>query len=218
MSDFFKKIKELVFIPRCICCLKPADEGHLCSACGSQLAQQRIPEDKRCIDKKYDMVDKVYASYYYNGRASQAVKTAKFRNPASFLAYFADDISIDIMKIIRENNIDMLVAAPCHKSKFYSQEYDLPSEMTKRISVACNTEHIQCVVKKQKTPRQHNLPLQRRKVNLVNAFEVTMDLTGRKILIIDDVITTGITLSTLATEMKIAGADKVYAWVYTYNT
>ena len=218
MSDFLKSLKELVFPSRCICCGKLADDKHLCSGCAPQLARQRIPRPERHISKKFDMVDGVYASYYYRDKAADAVKLAKFRNPASFLASFLEDISIDIMGILEENNIDMVVSSPYHKSRLYTQEYDLPREMAKRICGRCGAEYSQCIVKTQKTAIQHNLPKDSRKVNLVNAFEVTGDVKGKNILIIDDVITTGITASTLATDLKLAGAAGVYVWVYTYNT
>ena len=72
-------------------------------------------------------------------------------------------------------------------------------------------------IKIRKTEKQHNLPKDKRKVNLVNAFEVIQSLNGRRILVIDDVITTGITASYVATDLKIAGREKVYVWAYTLN-
>jgi len=112
----------------------------------------------------------------------------------------------------------MVVAVPCHKSKYYTQEYDLPEEMAKRIAEYTGKEYSECVKKVRKTEKQHDLPKDKRRANLINAFEATVDLTGKNILITDDVVTTGYTLSAVATELKLAGAEKVYAWVYTYNT
>ena len=145
------------------------------------------------------------------------VTGAKFRNPAPFISSFLADISIDINVILEQNNIDMIVAVPCHKSKLYTQEFDLPAEMARRMSRLYNIEYSQCIVKVRKTDKQHNLPKDMRKSNLMNAFEVVGDVKGRRILVIDDVITTGTTVSTVARDLKIAGRERVYVWAYTLN-
>ena len=106
MSELKKIIKELVFPSKCKCCGQLADRNNLCENCAVKLAEERIPEGKRRLDKKFELVDKAYASYYYSGRAEDVVKYAKFRNPASFLNSFLEDISIDIDALLLENSID----------------------------------------------------------------------------------------------------------------
>ncbi len=218
MSDIKNILNELIFPPKCKCCGRLADSDNLCDKCGKKLAEERIPPEKRRLNKRFELVDKVYASYYYNGRAEDVVKYAKFRNPAAFLNSLLADISIDIGSILEENNIDMVMGVPSHKSKLYTQEFDLPREMAKRISHHFAIPVSDNVTKTKKTARQHDLPLDKRKVNLINAYTVNGDVADKNILIIDDVTTSGSTLSTIATELKLAGAAKVYAWVYTYNT
>ncbi|MBQ8604826.1 MAG: ComF family protein [Oscillospiraceae bacterium] len=218
MSDIKQFLKELVFPSRCKCCGHLADSDNLCTDCAEKLAEERIPPLKRKLDKKTDFVDGLYASYYYSGAGEAVIKYAKFRNPAPYLNSLLADISIDISAVLLENNIDTVLGVPCHKSKLYTQEFDLPREMAQRISDRFDIPLCTGVIKSKKTARQHDLPLHERKVNLINAYDVTEDMTGRNILIIDDVTTSGNTLSALATELKLAGAEKVYAWVYTYNT
>jgi len=218
MSDVKNILNELIFPSKCKCCGRLADSDNLCTVCSQKLAEERIPLQKRRLDKKFELVDKVYASYYYNGRAEEVIKYAKFRNPASFLNSLLTDISIDIGRILEENNIDVIIGVPSHKSKLYAQEFDLPQEMSKCLSRHFDIPMGNNVTKIKKTARQHDLPLDKRKVNLINAYTVSGDVAGKNILIIDDVTTSGSTLSTVATELKLAGAGKVYAWVYTYNT
>ena len=210
-------IRQIFLVPKCKCCFKPAESQNLCNSCRKELEKCRIANPHLPLNKKIDFVDESYASYKYEGTASTVVKGAKFRNPAPFLASLLDDISIDIKQILAQNNIDMVLSVPSHKSKLYTQEYDLPVEMAKRISKHFGVQYSDCVAKVRKTEKQHNLPKDRRKANLVNAFKVTGNLTGKNILVIDDVITTGFTVSTVATELKLAGREKVYVWSYTLN-
>ena len=210
-------IRQIFLVPKCKCCFRPADSNNLCDRCRKELEKCRIANPHLPLNKKIDFVDESYASYKYESTAATVVKGAKFRNPAPFLASLLDDISIDIKQILAQNNIDMVLPVPSHKSKLYTQEYDLPVEMAKRISKHFDVQYSDCVKKVRKTEKQHNLPRDRRKANLVNAFKVTGDMTGRHILVIDDVITTGFTASAVATELKLAGREKVYVWSYTLN-
>lgn len=215
MADIIKRI---FTVPKCKCCFKPADSNNLCNKCRKELEKSKIKNPTLPVNKKISFVDAAYAAYKYEDAAKDVLTGAKFRNPAPFMASFLDDISIDIKTILAQNNIDMVVAVPCHKSKLYNQEFDLPALMAKQIATISNTKYSQCIVKTRKTEKQHNLPKEKRKTNLVNAFSVTENLSGRRILVIDDVITTGTTVSYVATDLKIAGREKVYVWAYTLNT
>lgn len=210
-------IKQLFFIPKCKLCQKLADEDNLCTECKKKLLQCRISNAGQPINLSVKNISASFASYYYRDAAMEIVKYAKFKNPARFLNSFITDISIDILKIMKENNIDIIVQAPCHKSKLYGQEISLPDEMVKKLSKLGLVTDLTCVKKTRKTSKQHNLSLEKRKVNLINAFEVTGDVTNKNILIIDDVITTGNTISEIAKELKLAGRKDVYAWAYTFN-
>ena len=210
-------LKQIFIVPKCKRCFKPADHYNLCTECEKELKKCRVLSPHLPINKKIPLVDMAYASYKYESAAKDVIKSAKFRNPAAFLASFLDDISIDIKEILAQNNIDMVVPVPSHKSKLYTQEFDLPVEMARRISEYSGVEYSPCIRKIRKTAKQHQISKEERKVNLINAFEVTGDVKGKRLLVIDDVITTGITVSHIATDLKIAGREKVYAWAYTLN-
>ena len=52
---------------------------------------------------------------------------------------------------------------------------------------------------------------------MIDAFEVRFDIKDKSILLIDDVISTGQTVSVIAKELKLAGAKTVVVWAYAYN-
>ena len=210
-------IRQIFLVPKCKCCFRPADSHNLCDKCRKELAKCRIANPHLPLNKKIDFINECYASYKYESTAADIVKGAKFRNPAPFLASLLDDISIDIKQILAQNNIDIIVPVPSHKSKLYTQEFDLPDEMAKKLAKHTGAEYSYAVQKTRKTEKQHNLARNKRKTNLVNAFEVTENVAGKRILLIDDVITTGITVSTIAADLKLAGRDNVYVWAYTFN-
>ena len=63
------------------------------------------------------------------------------------------------------------------------------------------------------TPPQASLALKERVKNIKGAFKVNIDLAGKKIAIVDDVMTTGASLNELAKTLKKAGASHVECWV-----
>ena len=63
------------------------------------------------------------------------------------------------------------------------------------------------------TPPQTGLPWKEREKNIRGAFACEMDLTGKHVAVLDDVMTTGITLNELAKVLRKRGATRVSAWV-----
>ena len=209
------RLKQLIFPQKCKCCFKLARADNLCRRCRAELAKEK--RESFTVETKFEFVDKAYASYRYKGARRKGIQNAKFRRPASFLNSFLTDISRDIEKILGENNFDMIISSPAHKSKFYKTEYDLPEQMAKRISEKFSLNNRRPVVKIKKTKTQHSLKLEERKANLIDAFEVRLDIKDKSILLIDDVISTGQTVSVIAKELKLAGAKTVVVWAYAYN-
>ncbi len=68
-------------------------------------------------------------------------------------------------------------------------------------------------IRQKLTPPQASLPLKERVKNIKGAFKVNVDLTGKRIAISDDVMTSGASLNELAKTMKKAGAAHVECWV-----
>ena len=70
-----------------------------------------------------------------------------------------------------------------------------------------------CCIRTKFTPPQASLPLKARTKNIKGAFAVTSDLTGKRVVLVDDVMTTGASLNELAKMLKKAGAAHVECWV-----
>lgn len=210
------------FIPqKCPYCGDIVCEGKICNDCLSKLKYLQIEEKQRKITKTYkklDFLDYFMAFYQYESIVKFALHKAKFNNPFFFLRRFLDDIPIDMNSFMLENNIDIIISVPSHKSKLYNREYDLPREMAKKISKNCGIALDKELVKKVKeTKKQHKLTREKRKVNLIGVFSVQRQLTGENILIIDDIATTGHTLDELAKELKINGANRVIGVAFAHN-
>lgn len=210
-----------LFLPRtCNHCGKilTVDERTLCLGCYSDIVQTNqdflVKEfnkkfyDKRIIDDFYSMyifekdksLQSVIHSFKYNGKYNNAIFLGKKLGE----------------KIIQERNwnIDCLIPIPLHNLKKiergYNQSYYISKGVKKIFKVPINEKLIRRI---KYTQSQTLLNLKEREENMKNAFIVkkNIKIAGKNFLLVDDVITTGATISECGKVLKNAGANKVYA-------
>ena len=90
--------------------------------------------------------------------------------------------------------------------------YNQSKLMADSLSEILNVPSVELVEKLYETERQATLTASERKDNLKGSFKAKdIDLTGKTVTIIDDVLTTGVTMDLVAKQLKKMGAVKVYA-------
>ena len=115
-------------------------------------------------------------------------------------------------------NIDLVIPMPMHpqrlKQRGFNQALEIAKVLTKNSKQKLDYKSVQ---RQTLTPPQASLPLKARVKNIKGAFKVNTDrldkLQGKRIAIIDDVMTTGASLNELAKTLKKAGASHVECWV-----
>ena len=108
--------------------------------------------------------------------------------------YFLADVVSD--KIKQKNLQDYtLLKVPSTKSKINKRGFDHIHEIAKEVAKILVMEYLpDAIVKVKETKIQHNLSQLQRIENLKGAFELNADLSGKKILVLDDIVTTKNTL------------------------
>ena len=104
---------------------------------------------------------------------------------------------------------------PMHPQRLKERGFNQALEIAKVFS---NTQlDYNCVERQTLTPPQASLPLKARVKNIKGAFKIKSDklekIQGKRIAIVDDVMTTGASLNELAKTLKKAGAAHVECWV-----
>ena len=196
----------------CACnnCFKllPFNSGKVCLKCGepvTSLASYCI-KCKQSISRSFN---KARAPFLYDDNIKTAILNLKFNNKkflAEYLSYFIFD------EFVKSNfKCDFVVPAPISanrlKHRGYNQAELLCSAFTKNgIDVDVN-----CVVKILETENQVGLNFAERQTNLTGAFKVTdkNKVKNKSIIVIDDIFTTGSTVSEIAQTLKDAGASEV---------
>ena len=105
-------------------------------------------------------------------------------------------------------NVDVLVPVPSGRGERRSRGYDVPLMLARALGRELGLPVMQALGKIRETPRQMALSGGERRKNLQNAFSARPDapLEGKRILLVDDVLTTGSTLNECAKALRAAGA------------
>jgi predicted amidophosphoribosyltransferase len=105
-----------------------------------------------------------------------------------------------------------------HPTRLKQRGFNQALEIAKVANQALNKNNktkldYKSVKRQTLTPPQASLPLKKRVKNIKGAFMVNADFSGKRIAIVDDVMTTGASLNELAKTLKQAGATHVECWV-----
>ena len=119
---------------------------------------------------------------------------------------------------IHIENIDLIIPMPMHPQRLKERGFNQALEIAKILDkLLCKNYKgkldYKSVARQTLTPPQASLPLKDRVKNIKGAFKVHADLSGKRIAIVDDVMTTGASLNELAKTLKKAGAGHVECWV-----
>lgn len=114
---------------------------------------------------------------------------------------------------------DIIVPMPLHtrrlRERGFNQAVELSRPISKHLNIPLCTDTCSRI---KNTPAQATLPWKERQKNMRNAFACHRDLSGQKIAIVDDVMTTGSTLNELAQVLRNQGAIEVYGWIIARST
>ncbi len=132
--------------------------------------------------------------------------------------HLAVNLGSSIGKIINEDkNIrkwDLLIPIPLHKVKQRSRGFNQSELIVDAITEVCSIEKDNAVlIRHRYTRNQAALPMRERAANVKGAFSVVdkSKIEGKKIILVDDVITTGSTMLECIKTLKEAGAKEVVA-------
>lgn len=117
-------------------------------------------------------------------------------------------------RVEAEDMPDCIMPMPLHPAKLRERGFNQALEIGRHVSERLHIPLLPAACRRiRDTPSQTGLPWKARGKNVRNAFSCETDLAGRRIAMLDDVMTTGATLNELAKVLRQGGAASVSAWV-----
>ena len=110
--------------------------------------------------------------------------------------------------------IELVVPVPMHPRRRRRRGFNHSELLARGVAEKLNLPYADALVRTRHTVQQSVLEGAARRTNLRNAFECRVDLTGRRVLLVDDVYTTGTTARECAKALRKAGARNVYLLAY----
>ena len=179
--------------PRCAVCALPLPAGTTCATC-----LERAPS-----------YDSIHAAYAYGFPIDALIHAYKYGAQLSLAPLLAAAVGRDA-----RTDIDALIPMPLAPQRLRERGFNQAQELARHLGRALHVPVLPYACRKvTDTPPQAALPWSARARNVRRAFVCDADLTGLRVAIVDDVMTTGATLNELARNVKRAGATHVSGWV-----
>lgn len=187
----------------------PAPETAVCSVCGDPLP---FEEDLRCGRCVLDppAFDRLCAAAPYRGAAREILLAFKFRG-ADFLASRLAALMTE--RLTASYTPDEVVAVPSSRPARAFVDHAahaLAREVARLLATPFSPRRLRAV---RSTERQSELPFSRRTANVRGAFRPRPPVP-RRILLVDDVVTSGATARECARALRRGGAESVEVWCF----
>ncbi|MFI3206093.1 MAG: ComF family protein [Clostridia bacterium] len=206
MINFFSKIYHCFFPNACLFCgeyLPP--KIYACKECLPDDFIERI-FNIRVSRQRFFL--KVYSLDLYENEIQKNIRHLKFHG---FYSYSKKFMSV-IYPLFHKYNLDSYDAicyVPMTKKHEYERGYNQAKLLAQNLSTLSNIPVKDYIKKVKSNKTQHSLNAKLRWKNIQNVYAVTEDLRGKKILLIDDILTTGATLCECAKTLYKMGAGSV---------
>ncbi len=223
-------VGRVIFPPRCVLCDELLEPGQtwLHPACGKEIFRVQEPvcmhcgrpvlaeREEFCLDcarkKQPFAFAKGKALFLYKGGIKKSIYRFKYANRREYAKYFAAYAGEKYGAWIRQAAPEVIVPVPMYKNKQKMRGYNQAEVFAQALSKATGVPMCADLVRRTKnTTPMKLLNDVERKNNLKNAFQTTQSIVKyRKVLLVDDIYTTGSTADAVADCMRCAGVDDVF--------
>jgi len=198
----------LLFPRKCMLCRKLLRRGELdlCPACREETEPWRDPK------RKYQFLDSFTAVWYYEGYVRSSILRFKFYRATHLAGGFGRRLALRLQDRFPED-FDLVTWVPVSTLRKLRRGYDQSALLAKALGKELGTEPVSTLKKIRNNKTQSSLhDSAHRRANVLGAYRVINAdaVRGKRVLLVDDVFTTGATAGECARMLLTAGAKEVH--------
>ena len=202
------RLLALLFPPKCILCRKllKKDETDLCAGCRKNTPEYSL------VKRDIPHVARWTALWYYKDNVRNSVLRFKFSNAQHYAQPYGQLLGMHILKTFPEG-FDLVTWVPTGNKRIKKRGYDHARLLAAAVATELGVSATPLLHKIRQTPPQSSLStFEQRRKNVADAYAVTDAalLKGKRILLLDDVITSGASCAECSKELRKAGAKSVF--------
>lgn len=207
--NIFDYILDLFYPRRCPFCRRLLNRGQLiCRFCPPKLPT--VSPELQTQNFKY--IAACYSPLYYEKAVRDSLLRYKFQGAAAY----ADAYGELLARCIDENNItcDVITWVPLGRRRLRKRGYDQARLLAEAAARYMDVPCTMLLRKTRNNPAQSGTAnAETRRRNVLGVYEPVRPerMVGKRVLLVDDIVTTGSTLSECAKMLKSAGAEKIFA-------
>lgn len=212
MEKFLEKVLDFIYPIKCTLCNETVIKrgNYICNSCESKLETDVIV---RYLNDEFENEKvKCLSVFKYAKEIKSSIWRFKFRGYKHYSEFFAKMIANEVLDKFRNMKFDHICFVPLRKerkkNRGYNQAECLACDVSKFINVPCKD----ILMKVKSNHVQHELDLADRRENVKGVYDVRInsDVKGKTILVCDDIVTTGSTLSECVKVLFENGAKEVH--------
>lgn len=205
---FYHWLTRLLFPPKCVLCgkLLEKEESDLCRQC--RVEAPEYPNRKSTLQ----FLDSFAAVWYYEGYVRKSLLRYKFHNARSFASVYGRFLAMKLLQTHPEG-FDVLTWVPVSRLRKVRRGYDQVELLARAVGAELGMQPVRLLQKiRHNRPQSSISDAAQRRANVLGVYKMVsgQEVAGKRVLLLDDILTTGATAGEAARILRTAGAKEVH--------
>jgi ComF family protein len=211
MKDFLLGLLDWIYKKRCYFCKSSKESVKMCSKCYDELEFLPVEVNRKVFEKE------IYCAGVYDKNLQKMIRGLKYHGQKD-LAYYQAKFMWEYWQKLDIEGEFQIIPVPIYDSRKRQRKYNhmelVALEFSKLSGYDVNFELIKRI---KDTKPQYKLNKAQRMLNLDKAFEVNAEkyIKGKKVLLIDDICTTGSTFEEMIKTLNASGINDITCFATT---